>query len=461
MGQFKFFFREYWFWLAVTFIHRLFSIMQPPLEMAHNWRQTTVNMVARNFLEVDANIFFPRVDMAGELSGITGMEFPLLNYLIYLVSLVFGYEHWFGRLINLVLTTLGLWCFYDYLKRYFNPRIAFNTGMVLLFSLFYYYSRKIMPDTFGISLIFIGLWFWSKYIRTNRFMALFTGFGLILLGVLSKLPSVVVLAFVWPMIFQASFSKKTLMIALLAIVGIASATWYFYWVPHLEAAYGYQHFFMGQTIGWTASFLAENWTQTLFMFYNKAAGFSGFFVFVIGLFFIRTKRSLAWLIVISSTALFLAFMLKSGSKFTDHEYYIIPFIALMAFVGAFFLSRLPRAAWAILLLAIAVEGVARKWEDQFVKRSEYFITMEDHLFEYIPPSDLIVINSDEYPTPLYFAHRKGWLASNKDLQDQAFVNDLKAKGCNFIVVLKKRFGKDIGLNYSLIYDSEEYSIYQL
>lgn len=461
MDQIKYFFREYWFWLAVTFIHRLFSIMQPPLEMAHNWRQTTVNMVARNFLEVDPNIFFPRVDMAGELSGITGMEFPLLNYLIYLVSLVFGYEHWYGRLINLVVTTLGLWCFYDYLKRYFNPRIAFNTGMVLLFSLFYYYSRKIMPDTFAISLIFMGLWFWRNYVRTNRLTALLAGFVLILFGVLSKLPSVVVLPFIWPLFFQASLSKKVKISALLAIAGITSAAWYFYWVPFLEETYGYHHFFMGQTMGWTASFLAENWTKTLFMFYNKAAGFSGFVVFAAGLFFIRAKRSLSWLIVLSSLVLFLAFMLKSGSKFTDHEYYIIPFIAMMAFAGSFFLSRLPKAAWAILLLIIAVEGIARKWEDQFVKRSDYFITMEDQISELIAPSELVVINSDEYPTPLYFTHRKGWLASNANLQNQAFVNDLKAKGCNFIIVLKKRFGKNVDLNYSKIYDSEEYSIYQI
>ena len=104
------------FWIAVTFLHRLASILQPPLEVAHNWRQTTVTMVARNFLEIDPNIFYPRVDMAGELSGITGMEFPLLNYLIYLVSLIFGYEHWYGRLINLIVSSVGIWCFYDLLK---------------------------------------------------------------------------------------------------------------------------------------------------------------------------------------------------------------------------------------------------------------------------------------------------------------------------------------------------------
>lgn len=89
------FFNDIRFWIFVFFVLRMAGIMQPPLEVAHNWRQTTVTMVARNFYETDAGIWLPRVDMAGEKSGITGMEFPLFNYLIYLFSLVFGYDHWY------------------------------------------------------------------------------------------------------------------------------------------------------------------------------------------------------------------------------------------------------------------------------------------------------------------------------------------------------------------------------
>ncbi|MFM6983581.1 MAG: hypothetical protein ACKOXF_05580, partial [Chitinophagaceae bacterium] len=74
------------FWIIVFFIVRLYGIMFPPLEVSHNWRQTTVTMVARNFTEDGAHLLYPKIDIAGEKSGITGMEFPVLNYLIYLVS---------------------------------------------------------------------------------------------------------------------------------------------------------------------------------------------------------------------------------------------------------------------------------------------------------------------------------------------------------------------------------------
>ncbi|MBN1597984.1 MAG: hypothetical protein JW894_06795 [Bacteroidales bacterium] len=76
------------FWLLIFFIIRLFHITQPPIETQHSWCQTTVLMGARNFYEIEVNILYPRLDFAGEKSGITGMEFPILNYLIYLVSLV-------------------------------------------------------------------------------------------------------------------------------------------------------------------------------------------------------------------------------------------------------------------------------------------------------------------------------------------------------------------------------------
>jgi hypothetical protein len=69
------------FWILLFAIIRLVNITLPPVEVGHNWRQSTVLMVARNFFEGPFDLMHPKVDMAGDLSGITGMEFPLLNAL--------------------------------------------------------------------------------------------------------------------------------------------------------------------------------------------------------------------------------------------------------------------------------------------------------------------------------------------------------------------------------------------
>lgn len=159
--------RDFRFWILIYFLIRLIGILNPPLEVAHNWRQVTVNMVARNYLEVNANLFYPRVDMAGEKSGITGMEFPLLNYLIFLVSRVFGFDHWYGRLINLIISSIGIYFFYLTIKKFLSPSLAIISGIILLNSIWFSYSRKIMPDTFSVSLTLIGLYFALEYLYTK------------------------------------------------------------------------------------------------------------------------------------------------------------------------------------------------------------------------------------------------------------------------------------------------------
>jgi hypothetical protein len=140
------------FWLLVFFLIRLFGITNPPLEISHNWRQCQTNMIARNFYEGGPDLFHPRIDMAGEKTGILGSEFPFFNLIIYLFSIVFGYAHWYGRLINLVVSSLGIWCFYLLLNKLINRKVAFNATIILLSSIWFSYSRKIMPDTFSVSL---------------------------------------------------------------------------------------------------------------------------------------------------------------------------------------------------------------------------------------------------------------------------------------------------------------------
>lgn len=81
------------FWILVFFAIRLIGITNEPIEISHNWRQTLTNMIARNFLEDGANLRFPKIDMAGEKTGIIGSEFPFFNYLIYLAFELFGFEH--------------------------------------------------------------------------------------------------------------------------------------------------------------------------------------------------------------------------------------------------------------------------------------------------------------------------------------------------------------------------------
>lgn len=456
-------------WMIVLFgLVRLYGITNPPLEVSHAWRQTTVTMAARNFYEVDPNILYPRIDISEDLTGITGMEFPLLNYLIYLVSEVFGYAHWYGRLINLIVSSLGCWFFYLLLRKYFSEVISFSSTFILLVSLWFCYSRKIMPDTFSMSLIIMGMYYGSNYLEgKGRGMWQLIGYGLlVLLGLLSKLPSGYLLVLFVLLLFDKEIVlKRKLVFCLVSLlVVVPVAWWYLYWVPYLVEEYGLWHFFMGKGILQGCKELVENWNDTLAHFYDDALKFIGFGAFLLGLVFCFLKKERLILRVLGlSFVAFLIVMMKSGWTFSHHSYYVIPFVPVMALVAGFGVASIGKPKLCvILLLAIALENILNQHSD-FVIHEEHrqMLRLEEVFDGFSERTDLIAINSGQNPAPMYFTHHKGWVASNEQLSDPAFVDNLRQRGCKYLLVLKKVYGSDLQLSYPKAFDDENYSIYRV
>ena len=70
----------------------------------------------------------------------------------------------------------------------------------------------------------------------------------------------------------------------------------------------------------------------------------------------------------------------------------------------------------ILLVFIAIEGIANQQHDFRVKDSHLYRLELDAITEkYIPSKDLIIINGGPSPQDIYFAHRKGWSVESEDL----------------------------------------------
>jgi 4-amino-4-deoxy-L-arabinose transferase-like glycosyltransferase len=457
------------FWIVLFFVIRLFGITNPPLEVGHNWRQTTVAMVARNFLEVDNHILYPRIDIAGEKTGITGMEFPLLNYLIYSVSEVFGYQHWYGRLINLIISSLGLWFFYKLVRKYFSEQTSFYSTVILAVSVWFHFSRKIMPDTFSMSMVIACIYYGSNYLefRKNQYLHLLGYLAIMVLGLLSKLPAGYLLIVFGIFFLNKEISiQKKIIFSLVTLVGlIPVAAWYFYWVPHLVVEYGFWHFFMGNSIGQGFNEIIENSGQTLGRFYNTALKYIGFAAFVFGLIISIIKKE--WKIYALFALTFMCFLIlvfKAGFTFAHHNYYIIPFVPVMALVAGYGLSKIKSQKIAlILLVAISIEGIANQHHDFRIKeKSEKILNLEKDLDTVSQRSDLILINSGYYPTPMYFSHRKGWVNSNEKIEDEQYIEELKKRGLKFIVILKRSFGSEMQLaNYEVVLENEDYCIYKL
>lgn len=468
------------FWIVAFAMLRLVGITNPPLEVSHSWRQTTVAMAARNFYECDNNILYPRIDIAGDLTGITGMEFPLFNYLIYLLSLLFGYADWYGRIINLVVTSVASWYFYRLLRRFFGERHAFCSTVLLCVTLWFAYARKIMPDTFSMSLVIMGLYYGIEYLyAASRKVGSLVAYGLLMMaGVLSKLPAgYILVVLLLPFLDRAvPLCRKAWLVAVSLLCMVPVAWWYFYWTPHLVEEFGFWHFFMGKSIAEGASEIWHNMGRTLYRFYFNAMNYTGFVVFIAGLVIAFVKREKLILRVLGLTfAAFLVIMLSSGETFFKHDYYVVPFVPVMALVAGYGVSLLGNAKWrTIILVAVSLENILNHHTQFIIKESRKPVLAIERTLDEISSrslsgdvqvtthgDDLICINSGEDPTVMYFAHRKGWVASNEQLHDEVFMADLRQRGCRYVVVMKRVFGDPTELAYPKAFDSEDYTIYSV
>lgn len=456
------------FWLILLFAIRLFNITNPPIEVAHSWRQTTVTMVARNFYEVDPDILYPRIDISEDLTGITGMEFPILSYLCYLFSLVFGYGHWYGRLINLIVSSIGCYFYYLLIKKYFPKRIAFASAFILSVSLWFCYSRKIMPDTFSTSLVLIGMYYGTNYLEgKGRKWAGLTLYAIFtLLGVLAKLPSgYLMVLFIFPLLDKGNELKGKIIFCLVSIlICCPIAWWYFRWVPYLVDEFGLWHFFMGKGFAMGIREIWENIGDTLAHFYDDALKFIGFGIFCLGLFFcFKEHEKLSLRILLVSFMAFLVIIFKSGWTFSHHCYYIIPFVPVMALIAGFGATSVKKKWLTVLILsAIAIENILNQHSDFMIRSNrECLLEIEEVLDQHCDRNDLIVINSGYDPTAMYFAHRKGWVAPNAEIKNAEYLNGLRSRGCRYALILKQVFGENIDLGYEKIIDNEDYTLYKL
>ncbi len=457
------------FWIVVFFVIRLFGITNPPLEVGHNWRQTTVTMVARNFYEIDNNILYPRIDIAGEKTGITGMEFPLLNYSIYLVSELFGYQHWYGRIINLIISSLGLWFFYKMLNKYFSEQVSFYSTIILTVSIWFQFSRKIMPDTLAMSMIIACIYYGTNFLEMKqghkRYLHLLSYFILMVFGVLSKLPAAYLLViFVFYFLNKQINLRRKLIFGFVSLIAMVPViVWYFYWVPYLVDKYDFWHFFMGKKFSQGFIEIIQNTNQTLSRFYDDALKFIGFTVFIYGLVIsiIKRDRKIYYLFTLSLLS-FSIIIFKAGYTFPHHNYYVIPFVPVMALIAGYGLTKIKQSKIAlIILIAISIEGVANQHVDFRLKeKDECILNLEGDLDKVSKQSDLILINSGSYPTPMYFSHRRGWVNNNENIKDEKYIEELKNKGLKFIVILKRSFGTEIKLiQHEKVLENEDYCIY--
>lgn len=401
------------FWLLVALLLRLPGIFQPPLEPSHAWRQSLTNMVSRHYYEHQlTNVLTPQSGMIDKKSDLMGQEFPAFNLIHATIARFFGWSHWYGRLVNLLLSSLAIYFFYRFLLRFLKDEVATVAALILLVSIWFSFSRKLMPDVWSVSLVLIGLWSLTEYIvrQPAPIWRLLLGLFCVMLGVLSKLPALLPLTFLWLPLYEFSHLKKkwVIIFVFLLLVLMPALWWYFVHVPELVRKGGYQLFFpYDLSSGWQTFSLL--WKQALEKLYFSAfQGFTPFIFLLIGLIILFFKRDRQYLFLFfASLSVLLFFAVKTGEVFPTHNYYVIPFVPIMAVVASLGLNIIPKQNYRIAAMAmIAAEALLNQASDFYIREDrKAFLKFENHIAHSIPQRDTIAVYTEGNPVLPYFLHR--------------------------------------------------------
>ena len=451
-------------WVLLLFLARLESI-DLPITDEHCWRESITLGVSRNYLEWDANFFHPRTVLCDSRSGIQAQEFPLLNYAITLMWKVFGEQNWCGRLLVLLVGSLGLLSFEAIVRRLSNSRLALFAMVILGMSVTFRFARKPMPDVFALSLVFMGIHMAYRYLENGRWLPLIGYFLLTALGLLSKMPMACLMPFLLPGLLDTEKipRRRAVVLGVGAFSVAVMAAWYFLWVPWAEKTYGFPLFFAySMKEGWQT--LTEQGWRIWERFYPIAlVSHIAFALFVIGIFRSSFKYKVATrLMFAAGAAMFLFFIIKSGHVFPTHTYYVIPivpFMSLLAGAGLYSLAGNKNIGFLVLGL-LTLESYLIQREDLFTPyHMRKFLKLEKLADEFIPKDSRILVNGKSgNPHMLYCAHRLGWSVDDR-MKDTAWLKGESTVGLDFAIIDRESWRDS--LPFPMLYQDNDFRIYKI
>lgn len=151
--------------IALFFLLGLHKVLFLRPQSIHQWAQCDRASVAWNYYTGGYDFFHPRVNNIANGSGITGLEFPIIQYVVALLYGVFGFHEWIYRLLTLCVYACGLYSIWRTVEQLCGGRLI--ASLVLLFlgcsPLLAYYSVNFIPDLYSMSFLMISFYILIQY----------------------------------------------------------------------------------------------------------------------------------------------------------------------------------------------------------------------------------------------------------------------------------------------------------
>lgn len=312
----------------------------------HTWAQCDRASVARNYAQESMNFFLPRVNYTAGGTGISGLEFPAINYFVAILYKLFGFNEFFYRATMLSVITAGIIAMMNVIKLYLKETIssALIVICVYLSPVLTYYSPNFLPDAAGLGLILVS-WFYffrSIEVPSTKYFLLFgitaALASLIKITCLISILTIISVSIINLILSDKNkfFSKKHSVnfIILSTLILCLTFGWYIY-AKYLNETYKSWIFLMATNPPQTYHELLFDLKLMWFRF-SKVYHTTGFYIIFIVSFLLMllNLRDVNKLLLTILAFLYIgsaAFTILMVRQFINHEYYIIALFPVFFF----------------------------------------------------------------------------------------------------------------------------------
>ncbi len=443
--------------MLYVLLHAVY-VAQPYVQGGHQWRQADVASVARNFATVSMNIFLPRVNEGGAVSGIAGMEFPLFNYGVALVYKLTG-STWsgIGKILSFIFAFGSIWLLFIIInvERCLQKRAEANFNLWLLsigfLPFLFLVSSKFMPEFFACFLALLALYSFLKSHYQFQYKWLVLGILSLEFATLAR-PyygyfGVPVIFLALKFLKEAHYKKFIILLTLGLSFFLPLILWYGVWVPYLDQQYKMGHYFyMGSSIiknlklYFTTPVVVKDLLRVICQEYLNWLYLP---LFLYGLYTAKKSHSIVyrWLFWIG-LVLVTTLPMVIGVHFLVHYYFlggILPMIMTFVYLGFenFIAKDSKKGTLLVVLLAIISLGTMVH-TFKFSKDMASLENQRPDLLKTIEPSALIISPYSPNPVYLYVLNHHGWaLTLPKDQKQQcAKLQALQHQGAQYILQKK-------------------------
>ncbi len=510
-----------------AFVFRLYHFNKPMADL-HSWRQSDTAAVARNLTTHNYDVLHPEIQSAVNIDGMQRdnkpryhfAEFPFYQLGVAWLSTIFDNSpiaHRFvlnygtvlddrvdrgaplisdltirmanyssddsivraGRIVSIVSSLACMWVLYLLVRLYFSERVGLLSTAIfgwLPFTVFW--SRAVLPDMFMLLFILLFLYYFSRWINSNKLVYLVVSaicFSVaLLLKAFAPFMLLPVVYLLWSK-YKFAFLKKPVLwiLALLAILPfIAWRMWMQQWPMSIPAS---NWLFNGSQIRFKPAWWHWMLQQRLDTYMFNATG-----LFLIGVgvalykdaveFLHNEKHSQVakyiWFFPLCLLSCLIYFTVFATGN-VQHEYYqipILPFGSVFAALGFWYLwmkkgsyiEMVSRRLSVIFLLGITLLLGWYSVKEWYSINNPMLVYVGQRADDLLPKDAVVIADYGGDTTFLYYVNRPGWSVREKQ------VDQLIERGAtHYISMYRNEYMNRLAKLYTVVDESPEYVILDL